>query len=110
MKQGEIWYVELAPVIGSEQSGFRPVVIISGNLMNTYAPVLICCPLTTRLKNYKGNIVLLPDNENGLKQKSEILTFQVRSISKQRLVEKIGKVPALITENIKESLNELLTY
>jgi mRNA interferase MazF len=66
MKQGEIWFADLNPVEGSEQAGFRPVLVISGNLLNTYAPVLICCPLTTKIKNYKGNVVLTPSKENGL--------------------------------------------
>jgi mRNA interferase MazF len=50
MRQGEIWNANLNPTEGSEQAGFRPVVIISGNLANTYAPVVLCCPLTTKLK------------------------------------------------------------
>jgi len=80
MKQGEIWYADLNPVEGSEQAGLSPVVILSGNLLNTYAPVLICCPLTTNLKNYKGNVVIQPDNMNGLSLPSEILTFHVNII------------------------------
>ena len=80
MKQGEIWYADLNPVEGSEQAGLSPVVILSGNLLNTYAPVLICCPLTTNLKNYKGNVVIPPDNLNSLRRTSEILTFHVNII------------------------------
>jgi mRNA interferase MazF len=80
MKQGEIWYADLNPVEGSEQAGLSPVVILSGNLLNTYAPVLICCPLTTNLKNYKGNVVIQPDNMNRLSLPSEILTFHVNII------------------------------
>ena len=51
MKQGEIWFTELNPIKGSEQAGFRPVVIISGNALNDFTQVLICCPLTTKIKN-----------------------------------------------------------
>lgn len=110
MKQGEIWFADLTPVKGSEQSGYRPVLIISGNLLNTYAPVIICCPLTTKIKNYKGNVVLQPDTENGLKQTSEVLTFHVLSISKDRLTQKIGEVPSHVILSIKTALNELLSY
>jgi mRNA interferase MazF len=53
MKQGELWYADLNPVVGSEQSGFRPMLVISGNLLNTYLNVVIYCPLTTKIKNYK---------------------------------------------------------
>ena len=92
MKQGEIWYTELNPIKGSEQAGFRPVVIISGNALNDFAQVLICCPLTTKIKNYHGNVILNPNNSNKLKETSEILTFHIRSLSKFRLKEKIGKI------------------
>lgn len=60
MKQGEIWQANLNPSKGSEQAGFRPVVILSGNLLNQHLPVVITAPLTTRIKNYKGNPVLKP--------------------------------------------------
>jgi mRNA interferase MazF len=66
MKQGELWYANLNPTIGSEQSGMRPLLVISGNLLNSYLNVVICCPLTTKVKNYKGNLVLQPNNENNL--------------------------------------------
>ena len=99
MKQCEIWYANLNPGKGSEQKGFRPVVIISGNLLNQYLPVVIACPLTSKLKNYKGNVVLEPNADNGLTEKSEIMVFQIRSISKDRLIKKIfSKVYAGIWE------------
>ncbi len=66
MKQGEIWYADLNPTKGSEQSGFRPLVILSGDLLNVFMNVVITCPLTTKVKNYKGNVVLLPDDKNEL--------------------------------------------
>ena len=70
--------------------GLRPVFIISGNLLNTYLPIVICCPLTTQIKNYKGNVILQPNAQNGLSKISEALTFHIRSISKERLTKKIG--------------------
>ncbi|HET8752793.1 MAG TPA: type II toxin-antitoxin system PemK/MazF family toxin, partial [Salinimicrobium sp.] len=81
MKQGEIWNIYLDPVSGREQVGRRPAVIISGNLLNTYLEVVIVCPLTTSIKNYKGNLILEPNKMNGLKEKSEVLTFYIRSVS-----------------------------
>jgi mRNA interferase MazF len=110
MKQGEIWYANLNPVTGSEQSGHRPVLIISGNLLNEHLPVVICCPLTTKIKNYKGNIILEPDQENNLTQKSEVLTFHIRSVAKERLEKKTGKVSADQIALLKKYLNEILTY
>jgi len=110
MKQGEIWYVDLSPVIGSEQAGKRPVVIISGNLLNEYLPVVICMPLTTKVKGYKGDLILQPNPQNGLKQTSEVLTFHIRSISKDRLIEKTGSITAGEIQSLKKYLNEILEY
>ncbi|MFN5183249.1 MAG: type II toxin-antitoxin system PemK/MazF family toxin [Bacteroidota bacterium] len=110
MKQGEIWYANLNPVKGQEQAGVRPVVIISGNLLNTYLNLLICCPLTTKIKNYKGNVVLQPDKKNKLKQASEILVFNLRSISKDRLTKKIGEINSNDIDAIKQTVNDLMDY
>ena len=110
MRQGEIWNANLSPVKGSEQSGFRPVVIISGNVLNQYLKIVICCPLTTKIKNYKGNIILHPDSMNNLKKPSEILTFHIRSITKERLKKKLGKISSKELEEIKSGLNDLLKY
>jgi mRNA interferase MazF len=110
MKQGEIWYANLNPIKGQEQAGIRPVVIISGNLLNTYLNIVICCPLTTKIKNYKGNVVLQPSNENKLNQASEILTFHIRSISKERLTKKIGDISNEELKHIKQTLNEIMDY
>jgi mRNA interferase MazF len=110
MKQGEIWFTDLNPSKGNEQAGFRPVVIISGNLMNTYLNVLICCPLTTKIKNYKGNVVLTSNANNGLSETSEILTFHIRSISKERLKRKIGFIEQAELEQIKTCLQDILHY
>ena len=110
MKQGEIWHAELSPTIGSEQSGFRPVVVISGNLLNEHAPICIICPLTSKVKNYHGNIILSPNDTNKLKQFSEILTLHVRSISKHRLKEKIGKINIEELKQTINCLNDILNY
>ena len=110
MKQGEIWYADLNPTKGSEQAGFRPLVIISGDLMNKYLPVVITCPLTTKIKNYKGNVVLQPTEKNKLKLSSEILTFHIRSVSKDRLVKKFRDITKTELQLLIKGLNEILTY
>jgi len=110
MKQAEIWYADLNPVKGSEQAGHRPVVIISGNLLNRYLDIVIVCPLTSKIKNYKGNVLLIPSEANGLDNQSEILVFHVRSVSKGRLVKKIGAIADEELEQIKKGLNEMLRY
>ncbi len=92
MRQGEIWMADLNPIIGSEQAGRRPVVILSGNLMNKFLQVVITAPLTSKIKNYQGNPILEPNGRNGLKATSELLIFHIRSVTKGRLIEKIGEI------------------
>lgn len=110
MNQREIWYANLNPVKGSEQKGFRPVVIISGNMLNKHLKIVIACPLTTKIKNYKGNVVLTPTKENGLSKTSEILTFHVRSISKDRLEKKIGNITNKELTQLKQGIEDILRY
>lgn len=110
MKQGEIWFANLNPAKGSEQAGFRPVVILSGNLLNQHLPIVIIAPLTTKIKNYKGNPVLDPKTANGLKQKSEILIFHIRSVSKDRLIEKAGVIEKSELSQAMKTLNDIMTY
>lgn len=110
MKQGEIWYANLNPTKGSEQAGMRPVVILSGNLLNEYLNIVIVAPLTTKIKKYKGNPILHPTRSNGLKNESEVLVFHIRSISKNRLVKKLGKIESGELDQAVKTLNEILRY
>lgn len=110
MKQCEIWYADLSPAKGSEQKGYRPVVIVSGNMLNTYLQIVIACPLTTKVKAYKGNLILNPDKLNGLANKSEVLTFHIRSISKSRMVKKIGCINNDQLTEIKQTLDDIMKY
>lgn len=110
MKQGEIWYANLNSTEGSEQAGFRPVVIISGNLLNQYLNVVIVCPITSQVKDYKGNVILSPGKTNGLKKRSEILVFHVRSLANHRLRENIGKIKPDQLQQLIQGLNEMLKY
>lgn len=110
MKQCEIWYADLNPANGSEQKGYRPVVIVSGNTLNKYLKVVIACPLTTKIKGYKGNLILNPDDENCLTKKSEVLTFHIRSISKDRLVKIIGIISNSQLMEIKQTLDDIMKY
>jgi mRNA interferase MazF len=110
MKQCEIWLADLNPVRGSEQEGFSPVVIISGNMLNQYLPVVIICPLTFKVKGYKGDVILEPDSKNGLSEKSEIVIFQIHSVSKERLVRKIGSMTDAQLTEIKHGLDDILRY
>ena len=110
MRQGEIWYANLSPSKGSEKAGLRPLVIISGNLLNEHLQVVITCPLTTKVKNYKGNVVLEPNDRNKLTKSSEILTFHIRSVSKDRLLRKVGEISDQDLVLVKQGLNDILRY
>lgn len=70
--------------------------------MNKFLPVVITAPLTSKIKNYQGNPILSPSPTNGLKSESELMVFHIRSISKDRLIEKIGEIS-------KEELRTALT-
>jgi mRNA interferase MazF len=110
MKQREIWMADLNPVKGSEQQGIRPVVIISGNAMNDNPGICIVCPLSSRIKKYAGCLVLKKDSLNGLETDSEVITFQVRTISGERLIKKIGEITKAQLDVLKAGLQEILTY
>ncbi|MFT6997901.1 MAG: mRNA interferase MazF [Cryomorphaceae bacterium] len=110
MKKGELWWAELNPVKGSEQAGRRPVLIISGNLLNENTDIVIVCPLTTKLKRYHGNLILETSKENGLSETSEVLTWQIRTVAKSRLTEKIGTIPVIEVEKVHSTLGDILKY
>lgn len=110
MKQAEIWETYFDPVKGQEQSGRRPAVIISGDTMNDNLNLVLVCPLTSKIHNYKGNPIVEPSIENGLKKSSEILIFQTRSISKLRLRKKLGIIDRKVIEEIHQNLNKILKY
>lgn len=86
------------------------MVIVSGNLMNQYLNVVIVMPLTTKIKNWKGDVVLNPTGTNGLTAKSEVLTMHIRSVAKDRLVEKIGRINDLELEALKTGLSDIMRY
>ncbi|HNQ26831.1 MAG TPA: type II toxin-antitoxin system PemK/MazF family toxin [Aquaticitalea sp.] len=110
MKQGEIWDVYFDPIKGSEQGGRRPAVIISGNLANANLNTVIVCPLTSKLKNYHGNLVVTPNDINGLSKKSEVMTVHIRSVSKERLKQKIGRFNSDELAVVIQSLNKIIKY
>lgn len=110
MKQGEIWMANLDPTIDSEQKGTRPVVIISGNAMNDNLGLVIICPISSKIKNFIGDIILEPSIENSLTSKSEILIFQVRTISKNRMINKTGHLSDNELKQIIFNLNKILKY
>ncbi len=110
MKQKDIYLANLNPTQDNEQSGIRPVVIISGDTMNKNLGIVIVCPLTSSIKNYAGTIFIKKSVENKLKSDSEIIVFQIRAISQKRLVKKIGKIKNKDFESVVNSLKDILFF
>lgn len=110
MRQGAIYEAFLDPVIGSEQQGRRPVVILSGSQLNARLQTVIIVPLTSQLKNFEGNLILEPDSQNGLKKTSEALTIHIRSIDKARCKKHIGNITQQEIDKMKSSLDKILKY
>lgn len=110
MLQRDIYWADLDPVKGREQKGRRPVVIISGNTMNKNLKVFIVCPISSKVKNYAGCVNLEKNSVNKLSEDSEIITFQIRAIAKERMVKKIGEITDEQLKEIFYSLNEIFYY
>jgi len=110
MRQREIYYAALDPVRGNEQIGNRPVVVISGNVMNSSLGICIICPLTTTIKNLTSRVLLKKDNINNLRADSDILIFHVRTIAKERLSRMVGEITNAQLEQVIGGLNDMLRY
>jgi mRNA interferase MazF len=110
MRQGDIWLADLDPTEGSEQAGRRPVVVISGDTMNSALPVAIVVPMSSQLKSYPTSVLLRPNRVNGLKKDAEALPFQVRTLAKVRFIKRIGRVTPEELRNIVKGLFVVLTY
>jgi mRNA interferase MazF len=110
MKQGDIYWTDLNPVQGSEQAGIRPVVIVSGNAMNDNFSVVIVCPVSSKIKHLPGCVILNKDTVNNLSSDSEVITFQIRAVTKQRLKGKLGEVTQEQLKVIRRGLDDVLTY
>ena len=92
-KRGELYYADLSPVIGSEQGGIRPVLVIQNNVGNKYSPTIIVAAVTSQLSKAKiPTHVELSSFEYGLPKDSVVLLEQLRTLDKRRLREKIGMV------------------
>ena len=109
IKRGDLFWVNLDPVKGSEQAGRRPVCVIQNDVGNEYAPTTIIAPLTTTqlIKEYPTN-ANLPKGTAGLKHDSIVLLSQIRVIDKARLEEKIGHLPGKHVDRVDEALRASL--
>ena len=93
VKRGDMFYADLSPVVGSEQGGIRPVLIIQNDLGNKYSPTVIAAAITSQTnKTELPTHIKLGENTSGLKSNSVVLAEQIRTIDKSRLKEKIGHI------------------
>lgn len=103
--RGAIYYAALDPVIGSEQGGVRPVVIVQNDVGNYYSPTVIVAAITTRVQKHPlPTHVPLPTAVSGLSRDSVILGEQVRTIDKRRLHQRVGQLPAAILRAVDRAL------
>ncbi|MBR3815944.1 MAG: type II toxin-antitoxin system PemK/MazF family toxin [Clostridia bacterium] len=93
IKRGEIYYADLSPVIGSEQGGVRPVLIVQNDIGNKYSPTVIAAAITS--KQFKTSLpthIKVNAHDCGLSKDSVVLLEQVRTLDKKRLKEKMGNL------------------
>ena len=106
VKRGDIYYADLSPVVGSEQGGVRPVLIIQNDTGNRYSPTVIAAAITSQTgKARLPTHIALPVNENcGLNRDSIILLEQIRTLDKKRLREKMGRVEDDIMQQVDAAI------
>lgn len=91
VKRGDIYYADLSPVVGSEQGGLRPVLIIQNDVGNRYSPTVIAAAITSRMgKNRLPTHIDIHADKVGLAKDSVVLLEQIRTLDKRRLKEKMG--------------------
>ena len=106
VKRGEIYYADLSPVVGSEQGGIRPVLIVQNDVGNKYSPTVIAAAITSQINKAKlPTHIEISAQEYGLTKDSVILLEQIRTIDKRRLKEKIGRLDDDLMEKVNEALS-----
>lgn len=109
IKKGDIFYAMLDPVIGSEQSGKRPVVVIQNNLANKHSPTVIVAPITAVIKKTYLPTHIIINKNNFLKKDSTILIEQIRVIDKSRIITYLGKLDNFQISKIDNALINILS-
>ncbi|QLL77396.1 PemK family transcriptional regulator [Ligilactobacillus saerimneri] len=105
ISRGDIFYADLSPVVGSEQGGMRPVLVIQNNIGNRFSPTVIVAAITSRISKTKmPTHVAVSASKHGLEKDSVILAEQLRTIDKQRLKEKITHVHEQTMEKVDYAL------
>ena len=106
IKRGDMFYADLSPVVGSEQGGIRPVLIIQNDTGNKYSPTVIAAAITSQINKAKmPTHIELKALDYGLNKDSVILLEQIRTIDKKRLREKIGHLDNSLMTTVNDALS-----
>ena len=106
VKRGDIYYADLSPVVGSEQGGIRPVLVIQNDIGNKYSPTVIAAAITSQINKAKmPTHIELAAKDYGLNKDSVILLEQIRTIDKRRLREKIGRIDDRLMASVNNALS-----
>lgn len=105
VKRGDIYYADLSPVVGSEQGGVRPVIIIQNDIGNKHSPTVIISAITSQIDKAKlPTHVEISSEEYGLNKDSVVLLEQIRTLDKRRLKEKIGRMTNKDMDKVDKAL------
>ena len=105
IKRGDIYYADLSPVVGSEQGGIRPVLIVQNNVGNKFSPTVIAAAITSQINKAKmPTHIEIGAADYGLSKDSVILLEQVRTIDKTRLKERIGHLNDHLMNRVNEAI------
>ena len=106
VKRGELYYADLSPVVGSEQGGIRPVLIVQNNVGNRYSPTVIAAAITSqRAKAKLPTHIMLNADKTGLARDSIVLLEQIRTIDKHRLKERMGRLDNRAMSEVDQALS-----
>lgn len=105
IKRGELYYADLSPVVGSEQGGVRPVLVVQNDVGNKYSPTIIAAAVTSKINKAKlPTHIELPLGDFGLQKDSVILLEQIRTLDKRRLKERIGELPEVTMSKVDKAI------
>lgn len=106
VKRGDIFYADLSPVVGSEQGGVRPVLVVQNDVGNKYSPTVIAAAITSRINKAKlPTHIEIEATEYGLQKDSVVLLEQIRTIDKKRLREKIGRLDEIQMVKVNDAIS-----
>ncbi|WP_442871488.1 type II toxin-antitoxin system PemK/MazF family toxin [Caproiciproducens sp.] len=106
IRRGDIYYADLSPVVGSEQGGVRPVLIVQNDVGNRFSPTVIAAAITSqRAKANLPTHIMLNAQSTGLAKDSVVLLEQVRTIDKHRLKERMGRLDNMSMTQVNQALS-----